>query len=61
MTEIYLMLICFAAIIGYQYGKFSSRVNLDGDDLSNCCGASVVERKVVGCLSCGKECKTKKR
>ena len=54
-------LICLSGIIGFQYGRFSANIKVKEDDLSDCCGATVVEKKITSCLSCGHDCKTKKR
>ena len=63
MQGLCFMLICIAGILGYQYGKFTANVRIKNDKnfLSDCCGATVYEKTTTGCLSCGNECKTKKR
>lgn len=63
MEGLCFMLICIAAIFGYQYGKFVGNVKIKDDSkfLSDCCGAIVYEKTTAGCLNCGNECKIKKR
>lgn len=56
----FLVIAIFFGYIGYRLGLMSSGFSIGDGDLSDCCGASVIERKETACLSCGKECKIRR-